>query len=85
MEGLGRFCSVLFGLNLLLMLFNLLPIPPMDGASVLAGFVPPWRRLRETMRTNPMLALLGLIVAWQIFRIVFGPLYYILVMNFVLR
>ena len=81
MEGLGRFCSVMFGLNVLLMLFNLLPIPPMDGASVLAGFLRPWRRLREMMRGSPMLGLLGLLVAWQIFRFLFGPLYSILVMN----
>jgi Zn-dependent protease len=81
LEGLGRFCSVMFSLNVLLLLFNLLPLPPMDGASVLAGFLQPWRRLRETMRANPMLALLGLLVAWRIFPYLFGPLYYYLVLH----
>jgi Zn-dependent protease len=74
-EGLGRFCSVLFSLNILLCIFNLLPLPPMDGATVLAGFLRPWRKLRETMRANPMLALLGLLVAWRIFPLVFRPVY----------
>ena len=32
LDGLGRFCSVLLSLNLLLFLFNLIPLPPMDGA-----------------------------------------------------
>jgi Zn-dependent protease len=75
LEGLGRFCSVMLSLNLLLMLFNLLPLPPMDGASVLAGFLQPWRRLREAMRGNPMLSLLGLLVAWRFFHYLFSPLY----------
>ena len=35
--GLGRFASLLLMLNLLLCAFNLLPVHPLDGASVLAG------------------------------------------------
>ena len=36
----------IFGLiNLVLMLFNLLPMPPLDGSSIVASFVPPYRRL----------------------------------------
>lgn len=74
-EGLGRFCSVLLSLNVILLFFNLLPLPPMDGASVLAGFLAPARRLRERMRGSPMLGLLGLLIAWQVFPYVFGPVY----------
>jgi Zn-dependent protease len=75
MEGLGRFLSVMLSLNVLLMFFNLLPLPPMDGASVLAGFFRPWRRLREAMRASPMLALVGLLLAWRIFPYVFWPIF----------
>ena len=32
--------ETMLGLNLLLAIFNLLPIPPLDGASVLAGLLP---------------------------------------------
>jgi Zn-dependent protease len=74
-EGLGRFCSVLLSLNIILFFFNLLPLPPMDGASVLAGFFAPMRRFRERLRGSPMLALLGLIVAWRVFPYVFNPVY----------
>jgi Zn-dependent protease len=36
---------LVFGVtNLVLCLFNLLPVPPLDGASVVADFVPPYRR-----------------------------------------
>ena len=79
-EGLGRFCSVLLSLNIILFFFNLLPLPPMDGASVLAGFFAPLRRFRERLRGSPMLALLGLIIAWRVFPYVFNPVY-----GFVLR
>jgi Zn-dependent protease len=74
-EGLARFSSVLLSLNIILFFFNLLPLPPMDGAAVLAGFSAPVRRFRERMRGSPMLALLGLIIAWRIFPYVFNPVY----------
>ncbi len=36
----------LFGTwNIVLLLFNLLPLPPLDGSAVVASFVPPYRRL----------------------------------------
>ena len=76
--GVGRFCSVLFSLNLILFLFNLLPLPPMDGASVLSGLVPAARRLREQIRANPMLSLIGLVLAWNVFPYLLRPAYFLL-------
>jgi Zn-dependent protease len=74
-DGLGRFCSVLFSLNLLLFLFNLIPLPPMDGSAVLAGFFQPAGKLRERLRGSPMFGLIGLLIAWQIFPYIFWPIY----------
>lgn len=74
-DGVGRLCSVMLTLNLVLFLFNLLPLPPMDGASVLAGFVRPFRELRDRMRANPMAGLIGLAVAWYGFGYIFRPMY----------
>jgi Zn-dependent protease len=75
LEGLGRFCSVLLSLNLLLFLFNLIPLPPMDGSAVLGGLFEPARGLRERVRRSPMFGLIGLLLAWQIFPYVFWPIY----------
>ena len=36
-----RVCTAGIFFNVLLMVFNLLPIPPLDGSKVLAGFLPP--------------------------------------------
>jgi Zn-dependent protease len=75
LEGLGRLISILLSLNLVLLLFNLLPIPPMDGAAVLAGCFEPARRLRQRLRETPMAGPLGLLVAWYGFGYVFRPVY----------
>jgi Zn-dependent protease len=51
----------LMGLNVMLFLFNLLPVPPLDGSRVLAGLLPTTGRdlLRRAERLAPMfLALL---------------------------
>ncbi|MCP3981885.1 MAG: site-2 protease family protein [bacterium] len=73
--GLASFCSILFGLNLILMLFNLIPVPPLDGASVLAGLVPPARALRDVARGNAMTAMAGIVVAWLVADRVLWPVY----------
>ncbi|HMJ14576.1 MAG TPA: site-2 protease family protein [Polyangiaceae bacterium] len=66
--------SILLNLNVLLGIFNLLPIPPLDGASVLEGAAP--RQLGpiyQKLREIPMMSLLGLIIAWGIFRYIAFP------------
>ena len=72
-EGIGRALSVLLVLNLLLAVFNAIPLPPMDGASVLAGFVPPLRELKDRLRGSPLASLAGLVLAWTLFPYVFHP------------
>ena len=74
-DGAGRFCSVMLSLNYLLLWFNLLPIPPMDGASVLVGLVAPAREPMERFRAVPLSGLIGILVAWWLFGKIFWPLY----------
>lgn len=74
-EGLGELAAVLlsvfFYLNLLLFVFNLLPLPPLDGSSLPLFFLSESAAERYTafMRA-PGMAMLGMVVAWQLF----GPL-----------
>jgi Zn-dependent protease len=75
MDGLGRLFSVMLVLNLVLFLFNLIPLPPMDGSSVLAGFVEPLQQVRDWLRGAPLAALLGLLVAWTVFPYLFRPVF----------
>ena len=74
------FClSVALNLNFLLCLFNLLPLPPLDGAGVLEGLFPDsiGAALRRLAR-NPVLSLIGLLIAWQVFDVVWRPAFALL-------
>jgi Zn-dependent protease len=72
-EGLGRLLSVVFVLNLILGVFNLLPFPPLDGLSVLAGLIPPVRTAYGRLRAVPGIGIVGLIAAWRLSPYVIGP------------
>lgn len=75
--ALAFLLGVFFSMNLLLAVFNLLPIPPLDGS----GTVPLWlsdnaaRRYQEFLWTTPGLSWLGLFVAWKAFDYVFDPMF----------
>jgi len=71
--------SVMLQLNVILGLYNLMPIPPLVGAAVLQGFAPaPVRSFYERLRMNPMMLLLGLVVAWMVFPTIMRPAFLIL-------
>jgi Zn-dependent protease len=73
--------SIFFSLNLLLFLFNLLPLPPLDGSAVLPAFMSNEMSARyNTLLHQPMISLLGLLLAWRVFPYIFYP-----VTNFALR
>jgi Zn-dependent protease len=75
-EGVALFLSVLFSLNLLLAIFNLLPVPPLDGHAAL-GLVLPGNVARRfaALTRDPMLAIVGLLVCWKILPYIFGPVF----------
>ena len=67
-NGAAMALSVLVNLNVLLGFFNLMPIPPLDGAGVAEGLFPSSiGRLYERMREIPILQFVGILVAWNVF------------------
>lgn len=75
-EGVAQFLSLLFSLNMLLGVFNLLPIPPLDGFSAVALFMSEERakRFEESARSMRNFSYVGLFIGWQIFNNVYDPL-----------
>jgi Zn-dependent protease len=67
--------SLLFSLNLLLFLFNLLPLPPLDGSAVIPALLSPRAAERYSdFLSQPFVSLLGLLIAWQLFNPIYSPL-----------
>jgi Zn-dependent protease len=66
--GLAIFISMMFNLNLIMVVLNLIPLPPLDGSSIITLFLD--ERVARGYRsviTNPMFGFIGLFIAWQVF------------------
>jgi Zn-dependent protease len=68
--------SIFFTLNLILFLFNLLPLPPLDGSGALALLLSEdlSQRVRK-LTSQPMFGLIGLVIAWRVFGPIFDPVF----------
>ncbi|OGW30075.1 MAG: hypothetical protein A2X56_14475 [Nitrospirae bacterium GWC2_57_13] len=69
------FLSVMFTLNVVLFVFNMLPLPPLDGSGALPLILGEGTSglFMERLR-HPGFAIFGLIVAWQVFGVVYRPI-----------
>jgi len=76
-SAVALFLSMLFSLGLILAVFNLIPLPPLDGSAALPLIVgdEASRKYRQMM-SQPGFAFMGLIVAWNIFGPVFRPVFH---------
>jgi len=63
----------------ILLLFNLIPFPPLDGAAVIQLILPEdvGLRLRETLRSGGF-AIAGLLLAWYLFAQIVRPVWRLL-------
>ncbi len=63
-DFIGRMLSTAVSLNIFLAVFNLLPVPPLDGSKILAGLLPSKYSYRFQSFTNQwgMLLILLLVV-----------------------
>jgi Zn-dependent protease len=59
------FITVGMALNLALFVFNLVPVPPLDGSRILADFVPAYRRLMYS-EAGAVMMMVGIVVMFSI-------------------
>jgi len=68
--------SMLFSLGLILAVFNLIPVPPLDGSGILPLFLNNELtfKYRQLMH-HPMFTWIGIIIAWNLFDPLFRPIF----------
>lgn len=66
--GLSIFVSMLFSMNVILLVLNIIPLPPLDGSSIITLFLKEnTARTFNTVVSNPMFGFVGLFLAWTLF------------------
>jgi Zn-dependent protease len=68
--------SIVFSLNLILFVFNFIPLPPLDGSEVLSLFLNDRaaERYAELLH-QPGIRIIGLVVAWRLLDVVLNPVH----------
>lgn len=75
--SVGLLLSVFFSLNLVLLVLNLIPVPPLDGYGALGLLLPERTVLRyhDTVARSGV-GFLGILIAWVLFDQIFGPVFW---------
>lgn len=77
---LALLLSILFSMNLILVILNMLPLPPLDGSEAITLFMNSEQADKyKRIINNPSFALIGLLIAWQILSPLFDYIFTALV------
>lgn len=79
--ALAVVCNIAFRLNLILLVFNLIPLPPLDGSDVWFLFIKSEETRLRVRHQMAQYGMAGLMLAWYVFPRVFRPIEYFLVGN----
>jgi Zn-dependent protease len=75
-NSLAIIASILFSLNLILFVFNLMPLPPLDGSALIPIFLNEQNaNMYKMFISRPGFGIVGLIIAWQVFDFIFSPIH----------
>ena len=74
-DAICRIASWFLLLNVLLAVFNFIPLPPLDGASIVAGLVPATRRVYDNLSRSPLVTIVVLVLLFNFLGYLFRPIY----------
>jgi len=80
LAGVATLLSILFSLNVLLFIFNLIPLPPLDGSGAIPLLVS-----REKAGAymdfihSSHFSFLGIFIAWKVFDFIFDPVHLVFI------
>jgi len=73
-SALALLVSILFSMNLLLFLLNMIPLPPLDGSGALPLILPEgWVSAYRGIIHQPMVGLIGIVLVWNLIGEIFFP------------
>ncbi|MGE0552911.1 MAG: site-2 protease family protein [Gemmatimonadales bacterium] len=80
-SAVAMLVSVFFSLNLVLLILNLIPVPPLDGSAAIPLLLSDRAsaRYQRFIWGQPALTWIGLLVAWRLFDSIFQPLFWMAV------
>jgi Zn-dependent protease len=77
-SGLASCVSMLFSLNLILTVLNLIPFPPLDGSIILSFLLSEdSARKYQSIIRNPLLGVIGFFLVWKLFNPLFDIIFLI--------
>lgn len=74
-DAIHRIAHAFLWLNIVLAVFNLIPLPPLDGAGVVRGLYPPSGRFFDAIAAIPYSTLVLIVLASQFLGDLIAPIY----------
>ena len=71
LSTLGRVLLTVFSVNIVLAVFNMIPIPPLDGSRIFGALFPPLKRVFYQFEANPMSFMISMFLVFFVLR---GPI-----------
>lgn len=79
-ESVAKIISIMFSLNLILFVFNLIPLPPLDGSGILPMYMgeKTGRKYLDFI-TGSAFSMVGLFIAWKLFDLIYFRIHLVFV------
>lgn len=74
-ETIRKIAGTFLMLNMILAVFNCIPLPPLDGAGVMKGLARPLHAFYERLESLPFVAIVTFVLANELLAVLFVPLF----------